>query len=167
MGSGTTLLRLVLDSHENIAIPRETGFMRGYDAIRFSPFKWHGNWTRRLGWKPDELDEVMRELYDHLFMRYAERYGKQRWGEKTPLHTWHVEDMARVFPDAQIIGVIRHPSASAQSNITRFNRMGVGKARRHWTRYTSELVRNAAALGDRMALLRYEDLALNPEPVLR
>jgi hypothetical protein len=167
MGSGTTLLRLVLDSHEHIAIPVETGFMRAYDAHRFTPFKFSGRgWTKRLGWKPEELDEVLRELYDRLFMRYAERQGKPRWGDKTPLHTWHLEDMARVFPDAQFIGVIRHPCASVASNVRRFG-LRMGRASTHWVRYTSEIVRNAALLGDRFALLRYEDLVLDPEPLLR
>lgn len=167
MGSGTTLLRLVLDSHEHIAIPVETGFMRAYEAHRFTPFKHSGRgWTKRLGWKPEELDEVLRELYDRLFMRYAERHGKQRWGDKTPLHTWHLEDMARVFPDAQFIGVIRHPCASVASNMNRFG-LRIGRSSTHWVRYVSEIVRNAALLGDRFALLRYEDLVLDPEPLLR
>jgi Sulfotransferase family len=168
MGSGTTLLRLVLDSHENIAIPRETGFMRGYDAHRFTPFKWSGgNWAKRLGWSDEELDAIMRELYERLFTRYAERHGKHRWGEKTPLHTWHVEDMARLFPDAQFVGVVRHPAASVASNMARFNRMGLAKAQRHWNRYSGELARQAALQGDRFALIRYEDLVLQPEPLLR
>jgi len=99
MGSGTTLLRLVLDSHEHIAIPPETGFMRGYGALRFTPFKWSGrDWTGRLGWSEQEFDALAREFYDRLFSRYAEQHGKRRWGEKTPLHTWHVDDMARLFP---------------------------------------------------------------------
>src|SRR5215213_5413115 len=166
MGSGTTLVRLVLDSHENIAIPRETGFMRGYNAIRFTPFKWYGNWTRQIGWKRRELDEVMRELYDRLFMRYAERLGKTRWGEKSPLHTWHLGDMARLFPDAQFVGVVRHPAASVASNVDRFERTGIRTARLHWNRNTHEIVRNAALLGDRFAMIRYEDLVLRPEAVL-
>jgi sulfotransferase family protein len=167
MGSGTTLVRLVLDSHEHIAIPRETGFMRAYDAHRFTPFKYAGRgWTKRLGWAPEELDEVMRELYDRLFMRYAEKHGKERWGEKTPLHTWHLEDMARVFPDAQFVGIIRHPSASIASNMNRFS-LGLIKTGLHWSRYTGEIVRQAALIGDRFALIRYEDLVLRPEPLLR
>jgi hypothetical protein len=167
MGSGTTLLRLVLDSHEHIAIPPETGFMRAYDAHRFTPFKHSGRgWTKRLGWKPEELDDVMRELYDRLFMRYAEQHGKQRWGEKTPLHTWHLEDMARVFPDARFVGIVRHPCASVASNLNRFG-LRLGRAGTHWKRYTAEIVRNAALLGDRFAILRYEDLVLEPEPLLR
>jgi hypothetical protein len=167
MGSGTTLLRLVLDSHENIAIPPETGFMRAYNAHRFTPFKHSGRgWTKRLGWAPVELDALMAELYDRLFMRYAEQHGKSRWGEKTPLHTWHLEDMARVFPSAQFIGIVRHPCASVSSNVERFG-LRLGRAGTHWKRYTAEIARNAALLGDRFAILRYEDLVLDPEPLLR
>ena len=167
MGSGTTLLRLVLDSHPNIAIPKETGFMRGYDALRFTPFKWSGrNWTGRLGWSKDEFDVLARDFYDTLFMRYATEHGKQRWGDKTPLHTWHIADMARLFPDAQFIGIVRHPSASVISNMRRF-RLGLVKAAHHWHRYTKEIAFQASQLGDRFVLIRYEDFVLDPEPVMR
>ena len=167
MGSGTTLLRLVLDSHERIAIPPETGFMRAYDAQLYTPFKASGKgWSKRLGWKQEELDEMLRELYDRLFMRYAEKHGKARWGEKTPLHTWHIDDMARLFPHAQFVGVIRHPSASVASNMRRLH-LALGPTGTHWARYTGEIVRQAARHGDRFVLLRYEDLVLDPEPVLR
>ena len=167
MGSGTTLVRLVLDSHPHIAIPRETGFMRAYDAHRFTPFKYSGRgWTKRLGWKPEELDEVMSELYERLFMRYAERHGKVRWGEKTPLHTWHVDDMARLFPDAQFVAMVRHPAASIASNMNRFG-MKLRRSTQHWSRYTREVVRQAAVHGDRFSLIRYEDFVLRPEPLMR
>ena len=167
MGSGTTLIRVVLDSHPRIAIPRETGFMRTYDAHRFVPFKFSGRaWFKRLGWSEDEFDGVMRELYDRLFMRYAERHGKARWGDKTPLHTWHVDDLARVFPDAQFVAVVRHPSASVASNVSRFG-MRRARAASHWSRYVVEIARQAARYGDRFALLRYEDFVLRPEPVMR
>lgn len=167
MGSGTTLLRLVLDSHEHLAVPQETGFMRGYNATRFTPFKWSGrNWTRRLGWSDEELDAVMREHYDRLFMRYAEQHGKRRWGEKTPLHTWHVDNMARVFPDASFIGVVRHPCASVASNMRRFN-APLKKNTTHWGRYSREVACQAARHPERFIVLRYEDLVLRPERVLR
>ena len=58
MGSGSTLLRLILDSHDNIAIPQETGFMRAYNAHQYVPFKWSGrNWARRMGWTRKQLDQ--------------------------------------------------------------------------------------------------------------
>ena len=172
MGSGTTLLRLMLDSHPRIAIPQETGFMRAYKAQRTIPFKWRGGgWGRRLGWTREEFDEVMREVYDRLFMRYAEQHGKVRWGEKTPYHTWHIDDMARVFPDAVFLGIVRHPGASVASNVSRSWRdPGWGRPSRtieHYWRNNREIARQATRHPDRFAVLRYEDLLLHTEPLMR
>lgn len=167
MGSGTTLLRLVLDSHPNIAIPQETGFMRAYNAHRFIPFKWSGrNWAKRLGWSRRELDEQLRVFYDTLFMRYVERHGKQRWGEKTPIHTFHVDAMARLFPDAVFVGISRHPGGNVASNMNRW-KLTLRRTIEHYDRYNREVVRQAAKRPDRFVLMRYEDLVLHPEPVLR
>ena len=160
-------MRLVLDSHEHIAIPPETGFMRGYGALRFTPFKWSGrDWAGRLGWSEEEFDALARDFYDRLFMRHAEQHGKRRWGEKTPLHTWHLDDMARLFPDAQFVGVVRHPFGSIASNMSRFSSR-LGRAAWQWTQSAKELAAQAARRPDRFVIVRYEDLVRRPEPVLR
>jgi hypothetical protein len=168
MGSGTTLLRLILDSHERIAVPQETGFMRAYNAHRFIPFKWSGrNWARRMGWSHEELDAELAAFYDRIFMRHVQQSGKQRWGEKTPLHTWHIDDMARLFPDAVFVGIVRHPGGSIGSNLGRWKRQTPREAISHYRRYTRELIRQAARHQERFVVLRYEELVLQPEPVLR
>ena len=167
MGSGTTLLRLILDSHPSIAVPQETGFMRAERAHRFIPFKWSGRrWYLRLGWTHKEFRALEREFYDTVFRRYAERHGKVRWGEKTPLHTWHIDRMAKLFPDSVFVGVVRHPGGSVASNMTRW-RHGLRKASWHYQRYTTELTRQAARRKRRFRVIRYEDLVLRPEQVLR
>lgn len=167
MGTGSTLLRLILDSHPNIGIPHETGFMRVYTAMRFIPFKLSGrHWARRLGWSDEELDEEARRFFERIFMRYAEQHGKQRWGEKTPQHTWHVGKMKRVFPDSVIIAIVRHPGAAVASNMRRFGhsvRWGV----LHCRRYYKEIARLASITHRRMVVLRYEDLVLKPEQTMR
>jgi hypothetical protein len=167
MGSGTTLLRLMLDSHPNLAIPPETGFMRSYNAQRFAPFKHSGEeWASRLGWSPEEFDAELGAFYGKLFERYAEQHGKSRWGEKTPLHTWHVESIARLFPDAVFIGVVRHPLGSIGSNLRRFT-AGLKQHARHWERYSHEVAAQALRHPGRFVLLRYEDLVLEPEATMR
>jgi Sulfotransferase family len=167
MGSGTTLLRLMLDSHERIAIPHETGFMRAYNSMLFIPFKWTGRgWAERLGWPEDEFDEKLREFFDDIFMRYAREHGKERWGEKTPLHTWHINAMKRLFPDAVFIAIVRHPGAAIASNMRRFQHP-LERAVYHYERYNKEIVRQAEILPKRMITLRYEDLLLRTEPVMR
>jgi hypothetical protein len=167
MGTGTTLLRLMLDSHENIAIPHETGFMRIYNGMRHAPFKWSGRyWANRLGWSDEEMDELAREYFDKIFMRYAEQHGSKRWGEKTPQHTWHVWAMKRLFPESVFIGLVRHPGAAVVSNMRRFGHSG-RYASAHNRRYQKEIARLAAVHQKRMVVLRYEDLVLEPERAMR
>jgi hypothetical protein len=168
MGSGTTLLRLILDSHDRIAVPHETGFMRAYDAHQFIPFKWSGrNWAKRMGWSREELDAELHDFYERIFRRYAERTGKARWGDKTPLHTWHVDQMARLFPDSVFVCVVRHPGAAVASNLRRWSSMSTNEAITHYRVYTRELIRQAARRRRRMVLIRFEELVAHPEPVLR
>jgi hypothetical protein len=167
MGSGSTLIRLILDSHERIGIPQETGFMRAYQAHQFIPLKWSGrNWARRMGWSREELDAELAAFYERIFTRYTERQGKHRWGDKTPLHTWHIDGLARLYPNAQFIGMLRHPGGSVGSNMHRFGHP-YSRAVTHVERYDREIARQAAAHADRFAIVRYEDLVLRPEPLLR
>jgi hypothetical protein len=167
MGSGTTLLRLMLDSHERIAIPHETGFMRAYNAMQFIPFKHTGRgWYERLGWPREEFDEKLREFFDDVFSRYAEEHGKERWGEKTPLHTWHIGEMKRLFPESVFIAIARHPGASVASIMRRFG-LTLGDTVWHYERYNKEILRHADRHPRRMIVLRYEDLVLRTEQVMR
>jgi hypothetical protein len=167
MGSGTTLTRLILDSHENIAIAQETGFMRGVLADKWIPFwKFGGDWYSRLGWTEEQLDREIEAFYGRIFGRFAHEQGKRRWGDKTPYHVWHMEQAARVFPDAVFVATVRHPGAVTASVRNRFG-YAVPRATHHWMRINLEMTYQAARLGHRFALCRYEDLVLDPEPTLR
>lgn len=168
MRSGSTLFRLILDSHPHIAISEETGFMGALAATKAIPNWKHGReWFGRLGWSETELDDRLREFYSGMFTRYAASQGKQRWGDKTPLHSRHIPEMARIFPNAVFVGITRHPGAVV-SSLRRSFHYGVADAASYWETTNADVVRCGADLGDdRFALLRYEDLVGTPEPVLR
>jgi hypothetical protein len=167
MGSGTTLIRLILDSHPEIAIAQETGFMRAIQANKWIPFwKFGGEWYEKLGFTEAEFEAELREFYGGLFSRFAQRQGKSRWGDKTPYHVWHMPDIARVFPDAVFVAIVRHPGAVAASLHDRF-KYPWPRAVNHWVRSGLEVIRRGTELGSRVAVCRYEDLVLDPEPVLR
>lgn len=168
MRSGSTMLRLVLDSHPDIAMGEETGFMGALAATKAIPnWRYGRQWYGRLGWTDAELDARLREFYAGMFERYAMSQGKQRWGDKTPLHSWHMEEMARIFPDAVFVAIVRHPCAVVGSLKKRFH-WDVSDAAEYWATTNAEVLRRAADLGDeRFVLLRYEDLVAAPEGVLR
>lgn len=168
MRSGSTLLRLILDSHENIAMSEETGFMGALAATRSIPnWRYGREWYGRLGWSEAELDERLRDFYAGMFERHALRAGKKRWGDKTPFHSSHMQDMARIFPDAVFLAIVRHPGAVVSSLRKKFH-YAVADAASYWTNTNAEVLRRGEELGaDRFALLRYEDLVLTAEPALR
>jgi hypothetical protein len=166
-GSGTTLLRLMLDSHENIAIAQETGFLRLAATHRWVPYWELGDqWAKNLGLSESEMWAQLGDFYGGLFASYAVRRGKQRWGDKTPLHVWHLGLAEQMYPELQVIGIVRHPTAVVASQRRRFRR-GVGRASKQWKRSTMILLQQAAELGDRCVVLRYEDLVIAPEATMR
>jgi hypothetical protein len=167
MRSGSTMLRLILDSHPGIAIGGETGFMGALLAAKDIPnWQFGKGWYQRLGWSEREMDERLREFYDGMFRRYALEQGKPRWGEKTPFHTAHMAEMAQVFPDAAFVGIVRHPGAVAASLRRKFH-YTFPAALSYWAGTNLDMVRAGSTLGRRFALCRYEDLVLEGEPVLR
>ncbi len=128
--SGTTLLQVMLHAHERIAIPPETRFvMQAYDARRdFGDLREEANrraladWvvgrkkTRfaDLGLDKDQITEqiaagppTLGSAMGIILRAYAERFGKPRWGDKRPGYFQRIPALRRMFPDAQIVQVIR------------------------------------------------------------
>ncbi len=168
MRSGTTLLRLVLDSHERLALADESGFLRAVAATLDIPDQLDGqSWYRRFGVSDEEMHARLRTFYDDLFSSWARSQGAVRWGDKTPFHTAHLPLIPQVFPDAVIVGIVRHPGAVVASQIRRGKDFST--AVRNWRGQNLRLLRaaQAEATASRLAVLRYEDLVTAPEPVLR
>jgi hypothetical protein len=156
----------MLDSHPNIMIAGETGFMRAAQAQYFIPF-WPagGQWLQRIGLNRAELDESVAAFYADVFGKAAAKKGAIRWGDKTPFHVHHMAIAARIFPDAQFVATVRHPGAVA-SSVSRFG-WDWKKGIEHWIHSNQVMVDHGKDLGDRFHLIRYEDLVLNTELVLR
>lgn len=165
--SGSTLLRLILDSHERIAIGSESGFMGAAEALKRIPgWKYGSGWYERFDVSEEEMNAQIRGFFSDFFGDYAKRQGKARWGEKTPFHCWHVEQMAAIFPNAVFVAIVRHPAATALSAL-RWHRPW-DEALDRWVRVNIEILRVGAALGpQRFALCRYEDVVLHTEPAMR
>jgi hypothetical protein len=124
--------------------------------------QWYGN----LGMSEDDLFARLRVFYGSMFADAAAARGKTRWGDKTPFHVRYLQLAARVFPDCRIVGIVRHLGAVTASLRKRF-RYDATRATNHWERTTKQPVMAAMELGERCAVIRYEDLVSAPEPVLR
>ena len=185
--SGTTLLFALLASHPNISMVRRTNMWR-YFHRRYGDL---GNQAhldrcltdmlryRRMQHLHPDRERIRREFlegeptYGRLFalfhQHHAEAMGKSRWGDKS-LHTERYAD--RVFaeyPDARIVQMIRDPRDRYASVRKRHGRdvPRVGAATGRWLASTRDGRRNRRRYPGRYLVVRYEDLAMDPERVMR
>jgi hypothetical protein len=133
--SGTTLLRMMLDAHPELAIPPETGFLAavtalgGRDRSRERVFDLVTNFPPDApAWRDFGIsDEAFREELDRLpaftpaegvrcfYRLYARRFGKPRYGDKTPDYAAAMPAIGRLLPEAAFIHVIRDGRDAALS----------------------------------------------------
>jgi hypothetical protein len=159
--SGTTLLRLILDSHPRISCGEETHFLRDLEAIVGR--NWHLVATYGLdrAWWLARI----RALYGDFQAEVLARSGKARWAEKDPTYTLHLEFIEELFPDALYVHLLRDGHDVVASFRDRWGYLSATRAARgEWARY----VRAARALEKRLPTtrfleLRYEDLVRQPE----
>ncbi len=188
--SGTTLLRVMLDRSSQLAIPYETFFVpqlahRHGRRPKLDDFLDDLGRLRTLydwGITPDDvrprLHEGMTtsEAIAAIFETYAERQGKPRWGDKTPLYMQQLPLLERLFPDAIWVHLVRDGRDAALS----FLELPEGFSGKTWARpgtvpqfaarWRTEILaaqRLGRHAGSRYLELRYEDLVADPERELR
>ena len=184
--SGTTLLRLMLDAHSQLAIPPETHFVpklirkaedgeltraeiaefvtthRRWPDFGLDP----GDFTRRLeSVDPRDGGEVARCLY----RAYAEQQGKLRWGDKSPPYVKRMPRLASALPEARFIHVIRDGRDVALSLVdVSWGPDTVGEGAAKWAEEIRRARKHAGRIGEeRYMEIRYEDLISDPERHLR
>jgi hypothetical protein len=124
--SGTTLLRVMLDRHSQLAVPDETYFvpqLADRNLRRVDVDEFLDDVQRVVEWDLP-LDAVRARLRDGMpigeaigtvYAAYAEEQGKPRWGDKTPMYMQNLRLLERLFPDALYVHLIRDGRDAALS----------------------------------------------------
>jgi len=182
--SGTTLLRMMLDAHPELTIPPETHFVpelietaedgatnaENLLATITSQREWgdFGLTEEELLARFESLDPLtaggaLREFYG----AYAERVGKPRWGEKTPIYVKSMRAIQSALPEARFVHVIRDGRDVALSIRDRATKEHpIDRIAERWVRRITRARAQAKRL-DHYREIRYEALILDTEPTLR
>jgi hypothetical protein len=185
--SGTTLLRLMLDSHPDLAIPPETHFLpklirlceeagdRGdVREAALELITTHRRWPD-FGLDAEELrarlagsgrlrpGDAARAFYE----AYTAMHRKPRWGEKTPQYLKTVKRIAAALPEAHFIHIIRDGRDVALSLLAvTWGPKTIEDAAVQWTTQIRRARRKARAI-PHYTEVRYEGLVVDPEPIVR
>lgn len=186
--SGTTLLRFMLDSHPELAIPPETGFLTLSSKLRGTGAKLRERFFRAIINYPEDtpswpdfeiLEEDFRaalsrvepftvsEGFRTFYRMYAARFGKSRWGDKTPHYCFELDSIRRVLPEARFIHIIRDGRDVALSlrGMWFSPGWGIKTQAAHWLKCVGAARRAGLSHSDYLEV-RYEDLVLNPSETL-
>ena len=158
--SGTTLLRLMLDSHPNISSGPETHFLVKFKSILGS------DWRRlkRYGFEKTYWQEKIADFFSSFQMDYARKRGKIRWAEKTPKYALHPDFINGIFPESQIIHIIRDGRDVVNSYRDRWGYVRAIGGIEAWRRYILAAKKFARTVtGERFYELHYEDLVNDAE----
>jgi hypothetical protein len=189
--AGTTLLRAMLDSHPQMAVPPETYLITellprreryeqpaGFAVAAFLDDLVANAWFRR--WELNRT-KVRRQLDANsaasfadgiraVYAAYAHDRGKPRYGDKTPVYVYEIDALAQLFEEARFVHLIRDGRDVACSFIgqEKMRPNGPVEAALLWR----ERVEAGRAAGEwlkssRYLELRYEDLIADPEGALR
>jgi len=157
MRSGSTLLRVLLNSHPHIHAPHEL-------HLRAISVRARGRWARasaaQLGLAGDGLTHL---LWDRLLHRSLVASGKRLIVDKTPNNVFIADELRACWPDARFVFLLRHPAAIARSrrNLRPHDGRNVERIRDY-----CETLEHARQAYDGLTV-RYEDLTADPERVTR
>jgi len=110
-----------------------------------------------------------KELFITLMETYAKRAGKPRWGEKSPPHFFHLDELLSWFPKAKVI----YLSRDGRDVIPSIQKTPWGSDKsfwylaRMWKLSIRTLRKALERWPDQILLVRFEDLVSAPESECR
>lgn len=190
--SGTNLLRLILNSHRDIAIPHPPHIMKNFfkleplygdlnndanfkklisDVVRsveLHPYPWEIRIDKEKILR-DAKERNLINVFFCVYDQYLESTGKKMWGCKSTFMIYHVALIRRYYPKAKFIYMVRDGrDVAVSAKKTIFNHYSVY--------YTAQLWKKEQEIGiywlnklpeTEILLARYEDILSKPEATVK
>lgn len=155
--SGSTLLRVILNSHPRICSPHELHLR--YLRVRVErPYAEKS--VDLLGLDTKEMENL---LWDRILERELTSAGKSVLVDKTPTNTLDWPRLLEGWPDAKFIFLLRHPASIVESYMRGHDDRTLEGSTNHIGRFV-EAIEDARSKVAGLTV-RYEDLTSDPEAV--
>jgi SAM-dependent methyltransferase len=173
---GTTALSEVLRQAPGVEAGFEGGFLLARDPMSFPSVEpYYGMALRGWNLALEDMDYVCSAPgWEEMYRRLAERFRpgeRVRVFDKTPRYMERLAEVMAKVPGVPVIVVVRDPRALFWSWLKRAGERPADWLEAYPARYHSYAAGYRAArragLGDRLLLVRHEDLSLHPEEEAR
>ena len=183
--SGTTLLRVLFDSHSQIAALPETPWLLGaygsdaslrglVEDLTDGPY---GAVRNVSGIEPSDALAAGRRFLEELFKPVLIKKNKRHLVFKTPHDIRHLDFLTKFMPDARYIHITRDGRDVCLSQLAKkgsffrdlkeFGRLSYANAFRRWAEWEQHIRSALYRDGIHVAHIRYEDLVKDPHNELR
>src|SRR5262245_26947383 len=122
--SGTTVTRVILDTHSQICCGPETQIFTRGTLPHKDPEFLEKKLAYRFDFSTATVQQMLAtskshsEFVDRFFTAYCQATGKSYWAEKTPHNVFKIGYIFKHFPNARFIHVIRDGRATICSLLT-------------------------------------------------
>lgn len=183
--SGTTLLRMMLDSHPSLAIPPETHFLldlfashRATEITRYTLLKTILSSPRWNDFclSSQHLEDSLMNIHPFsigagitcFYHLYASRFDKPRWGDKTPQYSLLVNHLSREIPEIKFVHVVRDGRDVFLSlKSTWFGKNVSARQHAYYWRRNVVYTESVGIANKNLLQIRYEDLVADSTSTLR
>jgi protein-tyrosine sulfotransferase len=183
--SGTTLLRVLLDSHSEIAALPETPWLLGaygpdpslrgvLNGLIDGPY---GTVRNVAGVEPDHVFAAGRSLLETMFAPMLNARQKQRLAFKTPADIRHLDFLLKLLPGAFYIHITRDGRDVALSQLAKkgsffndlkeYRRIGFANLLKRWAEWEERIRALLYRDGVKVVHVKYEDLIADPRRELQ
>jgi len=186
---GTTLLRRELSNAASVHIPPETFALP--DAIKvfkestaddwddiveqvLAKFDYHPEFgyfelpsLRALAYELKKLpieDRCLEKIITGIYQYHAKFHGQEYeiWGDKTPMHVWHMSAIKDVYPNAKFIHLIRDGVDVVNSYVKTREDYTIEQAAKRWAGAIQSFISFSNLFPENCHTIRYEDLVVSP-----
>lgn len=187
--SGTTLLRRLLNGHDNLYCPGETHILNASARFIQSEKTAHGldmgvfSGMHFCGLKNEDVLTAVRDLAFSLLKKASSKQKGKRWVEKTAVDSYYINEIDLLFGNyAYFIGIVRHGIDVALSSQDYSDRAGMylnmfrpyinhyeqplEAFLRSWVDVTTKMIEFSQKHPNNCLLVRYEDLVDEPDQVI-
>jgi hypothetical protein len=186
-------VRLLLDSHPDLAVAPESGYLFRL-AQRVTSY--YGDLSTEEGvrkyvrdisqsprvrdWFPESFDTThllhklrktgrveARDILAEIYSQYASRRSKRVWGDKTPRNIEFFSEITALFPNAKFLIVVRDcRDVFLSLREVKFGKLSAASAALRWRNDARTACLLTTKYPDKARVIRYEDLLQKPKEVL-